>query len=197
MTTYRESGIRRQWTYGAAAAAAIAAAVLSVLSVADLTPVGGANALRGILFALVATSGLWLAMVDHRTHLLPNAIVFPLAIAVSSGTVSLAFATADPARLLWAAAAAAGLSLFYLLLGLGGGVGLGDVKLAVVLEIYLGWYGWEAPVIATVAAYLLATPQAIAVVVIRLRHPERNPRVAFGPYLITGAVITAFGLLSV
>lgn len=195
MTTYREPGIRRQWTYVAAAAAATAAAGLSVLSLADTTPAWGVGAFRGLLFALVAAGGLWLAIVDHRTHLLPNAIVFPLAIAVGAVTVFLTIATADPARLLWATAGAAGLGLFYLLLGLGGGVGLGDVKLAAVLGIYLGWYGWEAPVVATVAAYLLAAPQAIAVAVIRRRHPEHNPRVAFGPYLIAGAVLTAVGML--
>lgn len=191
MTTYQEPGIRWQWPYVAAAAAATAAAGLSVVSVADVTPSWGVGALRVLLFTVVAAGGLWLAIVDHRTHLLPNAIVVPLAIAVGAGTVFLAIATAEPARLIWAVAGGAGLGLFYLLLGLGGGVGLGDVKLATVLGVYLGWYGWEAPIAATVAAYLLAAPHATAVTVIRRRYPDRDSRIAFGPYLIAGALIIA------
>lgn len=195
MTTYREPLIRRQWPYIAAVAAAVAAGALSILSLTDVAPSWGVGALRALLFALVAAGGLWLAVVDFRTQLLPNAIVYPLGVAVLGVTVFLAIVAGDPARLLWAAAGGLGMGLFYLLLGLGGGVGLGDVKLALVLGIYLGWYGWTAPVTATVLAYLLAAPQAITVIVIRRRHPERNPRVPFGPYLITGAIITALGLL--
>jgi leader peptidase (prepilin peptidase)/N-methyltransferase len=195
MTACREPFIRRQWPYVAAITAAVVAGALSVLSLAEVTPTWGASALRGLLFALVAAGGLWLAVVDARTQLLPNAIVYPLGISVIGVTVFLAIETGDLGHLLWAAAGSLGLGLFYLLLGLGGGVGLGDVKLALVLGFYLGWYGWTAPVIATVLAYLLAAPQAIAVVVIRQRHPERNPRVPFGPYLISGAIITAIELL--
>lgn len=195
MTTYRGPLIHRQWPYVAAVAAAVAAGALSVLSLADMSPFWVVDALRAVLFTLVAAGGLWLAVVDFRTQLLPNAIVYPLGISVVGVTVLLAIVTGDPARLLWAAAGGLGMGLFYLLLGLGGGVGLGDVKLALVLGIYLGWYGWTAPVTATVLAYLLAAPQAIAVIVIRRSHPVRNPRIPFGPYLITGAVITGLGLL--
>jgi leader peptidase (prepilin peptidase)/N-methyltransferase len=191
--TESETETRPHWPYPVAIAAAAASGGLAVLSLADVTPFWGPVYLRVILFALVAAGGLWLAIVDARTYRLPNEIVYPLGIAVLGINFSLAIALGDLDRLLWSAAGALGMGLFYLLLGLGGGVGLGDVKLAAVLGLYLGWYGWEAPVAATVAAYLLAAPQAIAVTVIRRRHPERNPRVAFGPYLIAGAVIVALG----
>lgn len=193
MTAITETEIRPHWPYPVAIAAAAASGGLAVLSLADVTPFWGPVYLRVILFALVAAGGLWLAIVDARTYRLPNEIVYSLGIAVLGINFSLAIALGDPDRLLWSGAGAIGMGLFYLLLGLGGGVGLGDVKLAAVLGLYLGWYGWEAPVAATIAAYLLAAPQAIAVTVIRRRRPKRNPRVAFGPYLIAGAVIVALG----
>lgn len=144
-------------------------------------------ALQIVLVALVAAGGLWPAIVDARTHRLPNELVAGVAILVAGGAIGLTIAAADPARLAWAVAGGVALSAFYLLGALAGLVGLGDVKLALPLGVLLSWWGWQGPIQATVLAFLLSAPQAIAV----LAHRQRGRRLAFGPYMIAAAALVA------
>jgi len=143
------------------------------------------------LFAVAAAGGLWLAIVDAKTGRLPNSLMLPLYIAILGLTASMAITEFAPARYGWALIGGVALSLFYLLLGLGGGVGLGDVKLAGILGFYLAWYGWSAPIAATLLAYALAAPQALYVIIKRRRNPEIPKGVPFGPYMVAGALIVA------
>jgi leader peptidase (prepilin peptidase)/N-methyltransferase len=181
------------------AAAGVAAAVVGGgLVAASLTPVGGSWApivLDVLLFAVVAACGLWLAVVDAREHRLPNAIVLPLYAAVSVLLIAQAIATADLGRLLTAAIAGMLGFLAFFLLGLGGGVGFGDVKLAGVLALYLGSLTWSAPVVGFVLAFVLAAPHTVALLVLHRRGALKH-RLPFGPYLVAGALIAAAWFLT-
>ena len=180
-----------------AVATAAAALVGGGLSIAALTAAGGSwapLALEGLLIAVVAACGLWAAFIDAREHRLPNAILLPLYAAVSVLLIAQAIATADHGRLLTAAIAGVAGYLVFFLLGLGGGVGFGDVKLAGVLALYLGSLSWSAPIVAFLLAFILTTPHMITLLVLHRRGQPRR-RVPLGPYLVAGTLLAALWFL--
>ncbi len=145
-------------------------------------------ALTAGLFAVITLAGVWLSVIDIRTRLLPNAIVFPLALVVAAGVIAIAITSHDTNRLWGALIGASGFGLFYLTLGLIGGMGLGDIKVATILGTWLGLISWQLLPTALVISYLLALPQAL---VILIRSRSVHASLAFGPYLIAGAIATA------
>ena len=86
-----------------------------------------------------------LALIDLRHRLLPDRVVLP---SIAVGAVLLGLAAAlegDWAALLRAAVAAVVLFVVFLVMALisPAGLGMGDVKLAALLGLYLGWLGWN------------------------------------------------------
>jgi leader peptidase (prepilin peptidase)/N-methyltransferase len=81
----------------------------------------------------------------------------------------------------------------YLALGLAGAVDLGAVKLALVLGACLSLAGWQALAAATVLSYVLALLPGALIVAVRPRSLRLS--LAFGPYLIAGAVTAGAGAL--
>lgn len=145
------------------------------------------------LFVIVVHLGLiavgaWLAVVDARTHRLPNRIVLPLGAVLLALIGIEALVTAEPWTLGRSLAGMMILGGFYALLNLaGGGVGGGDVKLAAVIGLVLAWHGWPALAIGTAAAFLLGAGYAL--ILMGLRRAQRTTRIAFGPWMIVGSVL--------
>ena len=69
------------------------------------------------------------------------------------------------------------------------GLGLGDVKLAGVLGAFLGWLGWPAVLVGTVAAFVINA--AVALVLLAARQVGTKSGIAFGPAMVAGAVVGA------
>ncbi|MES1170037.1 MAG: prepilin peptidase, partial [Leifsonia sp.] len=67
-----------------------------------------------------------------------------------------------------------------------GGMGLGDVKLAGVIGILLGWIGWEALAVGAIAAFLLGGVVGVGMLV---AGRSRKASLAFGPWMLAGAWI--------
>ena len=67
------------------------------------------------------------------------------------------------------------------------GLGMGDVKLAGLLGIVLGWYGWEQVLAGTIAAFVLGGLAAVVLLV--TARADRRTHLAFGPWMIAGAVV--------
>src|SRR6266545_3070598 len=68
-----------------------------------------------------------------------------------------------------------------------GGMGLGDVKFALVLGLALGWLGWSAVVAGFVGAFLLGGLAALgAMLILRVGRKTQLP---FGPWLALGALL--------
>lgn len=70
------------------------------------------------------------------------------------------------------------------------GMGFGDVKLAPVLGLYLGFLGWSSVWIGAFAGFLLGGVFSALLVV--LRGAGRKTRVPFGPYMLAGALLAVF-----
>jgi len=136
--------------------------------------------------------GIALALIDIDTKRLPNAIVLPSYVV---GAVLLALASANPGgESDWGAfvraligAAAMFTVYFVLLLIYPAGMGFGDVKLAGVLGLYLGWFGWGSLVVGWFAAYLLGGIFSIGLLLVR--RAGRKSGIPFGPWMLLGAAV--------
>jgi leader peptidase (prepilin peptidase)/N-methyltransferase len=67
------------------------------------------------------------------------------------------------------------------------GLGGGDVKLAALLGFVLAWHGWQELAVGAASAFVLAAVYAL--VLLALRRADGSTRIAFGPWMIMGAVI--------
>jgi len=91
--------------------------------------------------------------------------------------------------LLRAVLAALVLFVVYLVLALvspgGGGLGFGDVKLAGVLGLLLGWLSWGTVIVSVLGAFVISG--LVALILLVTRRVSRSTSIAFGPYMILGA----------
>jgi leader peptidase (prepilin peptidase) / N-methyltransferase len=136
-------------------------------------------------FAVIA---VWLSVVDIRSHRLPNRIVFP-SYGVAGGLLLAAdLAAGDFGGALRTVLAALALWFFYLLLRVvyPAGMGLGDVKLAFLLGLYLGHWGWAQLLYGTMAAFLLGGLWGL--VLIFSRRGSGKTQIPFGPFMLSGAL---------
>jgi leader peptidase (prepilin peptidase)/N-methyltransferase len=173
-------------------ATALAFAALAVLHLPGI--LSSATAAEAVSATLVLVAHLYLAAIsialaaiDLDTHRLPDAIVLPSYIV---GVVLLggaAIAGGDLESLARAAAGAGLLFAGYLLLALISprGMGMGDVKLAGVLGLFLGFAGWSALAVGTLAAFLLGGVFGIALILVG--RARRNTGIPFGPWMLGGA----------
>ncbi|TKV28371.1 prepilin peptidase [Arthrobacter sp. NamB2] len=134
--------------------------------------------------------GARLSVIDWRTHRLPDRIVlpsYPAAILLLAGSAGAAgewhrvLGMLVGAALLWTGFAA--LHLLYRR-----GLGFGDVKLAGLLGLYLGFAGWPALWWGPFLAILLGGTWSVALVL--ARRATLGSSVAFGPFLVAGAGLT-------
>jgi leader peptidase (prepilin peptidase)/N-methyltransferase len=62
---------------------------------------------------------------------------------------------------------------------------MGDVSLAGVLGLLLGWLGWRPAVISVLMAFV--TGGVIALIMLLTRRASRRSNIAFGPSMLLGA----------
>jgi leader peptidase (prepilin peptidase)/N-methyltransferase len=151
----------------------------------------------GVTWALpaylyLAAIGVALSAIDLDTKRLPNAIVLP-SYAVALVLLLLpAVLDGSWTSYLRAVLAGAALFAFYFLLALiyPAGMGFGDVKLAGVIGIYLGWVSWGVLVVGGFSAFLLGAVVGIGVMVVG--KGGRKTKVPFGPFMVVGAFVALF-----
>ncbi|WP_223627797.1 A24 family peptidase [Microbacterium sp. EST19A] len=141
--------------------------------------------------ALLGVGG-WLIVIDVRTHRLPNRIVLPTLAALIALVVIDAVVTGESGAMVRALLGMLVLGGFYALLRLisRSGMGGGDVKLAAVIGLVLAWHGWSELVVGAASAFVLGSLYALALVL--LRRADGTTRIAFGPWMIAGAVFGVF-----
>ncbi|MBD7916840.1 prepilin peptidase [Cellulomonas sp. Sa3CUA2] len=163
------------------------------------------EALTGLLFAATAwffgpswdlpahlylvAIGVALAYIDIDVHRLPDAITLPSYPVVLALLAVAAAGTGDWSSYLRAVVCGALLWAFYLLLVLvyPRGMGLGDVKLAGVLGMYLGWAGWGAFAVGTFGAFLVGGVFSLGL--LATRRAGRKTGIPFGPWMLIGAAL--------
>lgn len=123
-----------------------------------------------------------LSVIDVNHRIVPNRIVVP-----ATGVLLVAHTAIDPslAWLAWALAAAGG--LFLVVLAYPKGLGMGDVKLALLLGAMLG-----ASVTVALMLGLFAAVVPAAVLVSRHGSSARKMGVPLVPFLALGAIVALF-----
>jgi leader peptidase (prepilin peptidase)/N-methyltransferase len=139
--------------------------------------------------AAVAVIGVALAAIDLRSFRLPDRLTLLAAAVLSLSLITEAVIDNQLTRLLSAALGLVGLSGTYLLLAIirPGELGLGDVKLAAVLGLLLGWFGWPFVVIGGCAAFLLSALTSL--LLLATRRITLRSHIPFGPFMLAGAAV--------
>ncbi|MFF1541966.1 prepilin peptidase [Microbacterium sp. NPDC058269] len=146
-------------------------------------------ALIVLVHAALIGVAAWLVVVDARTHRLPNRIVLPTLGSLLVLVAIDALAAGQGRSFVRALLGLVILGSFYAVLRAisRAGMGGGDVKLAAVIGLVLGWHGWQAFVIGAAAAFVLGALYAL--VLILLHRANGTTRIAFGPWMIAGALL--------
>jgi leader peptidase (prepilin peptidase)/N-methyltransferase len=139
-------------------------------------------------FLALGVLGVQLARIDLAHHLLPNPLVLSLLIAGLALLTVSSTVTSGWAELLRAAAGAAILYVVFLILAVlsPSGIGMGDVKLAAPVGLYLGYLGWSQLFYGGALGFVLGG--VFSVVLISLRRTEKSSEVAFGPSMLAAAL---------
>ena len=140
-------------------------------------------------FLFLAGSGVLLAVIDLRHHLLPNRVVVPSIVIGAVLLLVAALGGQEWAALLRAFLGAVALFAVYLALALISprGLGFGDVKLAGLVGLYLGWIGWDALVVGAAAGFVIQA--LLAALLLATRRVGRRGELPFGPAMLLGAVV--------
>ncbi len=156
--------------------------------VTAVTPIDVVAAIL-VLLALLWFAGISIALtaIDLDTHRLPDRIVLP-SYAVLAALLGLVAALTGAGESAARAAAGAGILFavyFTLALISPRGMGMGDVKLAGVIGLVLGWFGWAPLAVGALAAFLLGGLAAVVLIV--TRRARRTTGIPFGQWMLGGA----------
>lgn len=177
---------------GAAAFTIVGVWAAPAIAAAPSTLVAIAAVLRLLAFLYLAAITVALAIIDIETHRLPNVIVLPgYAVGVALlGTAALL--QGDLVGLGRMAAGAGILFVFYFVLAMISprGMGMGDVKLAGVLGLFLGSLGWGQLAVGAGAAFVLGG--LFSIILLITRRAGRKSGIPFGPWMLLGAWVGIF-----
>lgn len=126
--------------------------------------------------------------IDLATHRIPTRLVYPASALLTSVIALTSVLTSHPETLLVSVlAGAATMAGWYLFALLTGGLGMGDVRLALLCGLYAGTRGWDAVALSPVLAIFIG---GVAAIVFKLIWPART-HLPYGPSLALGALIAA------
>jgi leader peptidase (prepilin peptidase)/N-methyltransferase len=142
-------------------------------------------------YLYLAAIAVALAAIDMDVQRLPDQIVLPSYL-VGAALLAPA-AVADTSSAVRALLAAAALWALYFAIrsAYPPGMGRGDVKLAGVLGLYLGWLGWGAVWVGTFTGFVLGALAGLGLVALRAGTTGRSV-IPFGPYMLAGALLAPF-----
>lgn len=140
-------------------------------------------------FCVLGALGVALAAIDLRVKRLPDRLTlpaYPALIALLGSAAIIGHQGWPLARALIGGLAMGGA---YLLLGLlrPGGIGGGDIKLAGLAGLALGWLGWRTEVGGAALGFVLAAVAGLAL--LATRRVTLRSHISYGPFLIGGALL--------
>ena len=141
-------------------------------------------------YLILTAALLAISIIDLEHFIVPDRITAPLTVS-ALGLLGLA-ALAEGNGWRFGRTVLAGVAYFAFLLLLNilypKGMGMGDVKLAFPLGLYLGWLGWGQVFLGGFLAFLLGAFVGLALIATKIK--SRKDAVPFGPYLALGAMLT-------
>ena len=148
----------------------------------------GRGPLTAAVIGLFAAVLVVLAVIDWKTHRLPNSIVLPMypALAVAIGAGVATGAVTAQSALTAAASMAAAFTVLWLLAFFTGGLGFGDVKLGGLLALVCGL---ESVYAAALGALILPMVLGGIIALPLMFMGRRSQEMAFGPYLVAGTLL--------
>ena len=177
---------KRWWRGGQATPRRVA--VVTGLAAVALGAVAGAVGAEPQLpaYLWLAAVGVALAVIDIETLRLPDRLTLP---SYPVGLVLLAIPADWPAlgRAVLAAVITGVAAFLLALLAPRGGLGLGDIKLLGLLGLFLGWLGWGVLVVGVALGFALGAVAAVGM--LASRRAGLRDHLAFGPWLIAGALV--------
>ncbi|WP_375407365.1 prepilin peptidase [uncultured Amnibacterium sp.] len=146
-----------------------------------------ADVLVLLAFLYLAAISIALAAIDLDVHRLPDALVLPGYAVGAALFLAADLLRGDLVSIGTAAAGAGAAVLLYAVLWFvkPGGMGLGDVKLAGVLGLFLGQLGVAQLTVGIAAGFLLGG--VFGVVLIAIGRAKRGTGIPFGPWMLAGA----------
>ena len=146
--------------------------------------------LEMVAYGLMIAMCIEQSIIDYATHRLPRGVTFRAAIVGGPLLVLAAINHDDNSRIgVMFASFIVTLALFALLAAFSkGGIGGGDVRLAPVLAMFLGWLGVSHVYIGLGSGFILGGVTAGGMLV--TRRASASTRIAFGPFLCIGAVVS-------
>lgn len=162
-------------------------ALTAVLFVVMAVRFGLDPALPAYLY--LAAVGLALALIDLDVKRLPNALVLPSYVVATLLLGAAEYFDSDSGDLLRALLGGAVMYAVYFALAFAypAGMGFGDVKLAGVLGLYLGWLGWGVLAVGLFLGFFLGG--AFGIALIAVKKGGRKTAVPFGPFMLGGALV--------
>jgi leader peptidase (prepilin peptidase)/N-methyltransferase len=140
-------------------------------------------------FLYLGAIGVALALIDLDVKRLPNSIVLPSYLVAAALLGMAAVIQHDGGAYIRALLGMGALFGFYFLLAFiyPAGMGFGDVKLAGVLGLYLGWLGWGEVISGGFLGFLFGGVVGVALMV--LQKAGRKTQIPFGPYMLAGTLV--------
>jgi leader peptidase (prepilin peptidase)/N-methyltransferase len=139
-----------------------------------------------VIVALLVIGGLWFAIVDIDTHVIP----FHAVVKFSAATCALFAATVgsdtQTLRQVCIGAITMWTLLFLVRVLSRGDMGGGDVSLGACLGLYLGWASSTAVYVALLASFVVGG--GVALTLLTLGKADRKTHFPFGPCLIVGSL---------
>ncbi|MEV7131422.1 A24 family peptidase [Arthrobacter sp. NPDC093128] len=145
-------------------------------------------------FLVLAALGIQLSRIDIAHKLLPNRIVLSLLLAGAALLSVSAALTPGWGDLLRSVISAAILFIVYLVLAIisPNGIGMGDVKLAAPLGLYLGYLGWGQLFYGGALGFVLGGLATF--VLLRIKTKETLSEVAYGPSMLVSCFVVVLTL---
>lgn len=166
------------------------AAVVSTLAGAV---VGAATGVDWSLLWLVPLVPLAVALsvIDWHTRLLPRVVVVPATLAALVLVLVVGLSTGERDALVRALVAMVVARSFFWVLWFvrSAGMGFGDVRLAALLGLVLGWAGWNHLALGIWSSFVLFAVPALAVVAVRRDRTLLKRSFPFGPFMVAGALV--------
>lgn len=171
---------------------AVAIAFLPPILAATDVAAAVSGSLVLVAFLILAALSVALTAIDLDVQRLPDRLVLPGYAVGGVLLTAAALLVGDLEAIARAAAGAGILVVFYLALALikPGGMGLGDVKLAGVLGLFLGFLGWPQLIVGVAAAFILGG--VVGIILLATGRAARGSGIPFGPWMFAGAWLAVF-----